>query len=320
MKCNILFIYLTLGILIGCNSRQGLREHPAKKDKKVSIELTLFGAWDWNYTDYTCMVNELYVYISGDSVSYKLDRDESIPASEIVVDDYTANRIKGLADSLFVKNLLPIYDMKRKVESTLEYEGDILDIECSSKKISIYLGDVYFKGIQQEGSYEFVYSRPFRLFVQLLYDVCATNCNKGSQIAYERMLREMDKKDRNEVLIPHIVDIEEEQTLSEETVRSVVEDMPSFPCGYDSLLNYLATSIRYPAIEKEKGIEERVFCQFVVECDGSITDIKVVRGVNSSLDKEAVRVIKSMPKWNPGKENGEAVRVRYTLPVTFSSD
>ena len=87
--------------------------------------------------------------------------------------------------------------------------------------------------------------------------------------------------------------------------------------GDQALMDYLNKSIKYPVIAEENGIQGRVVCTFVVERDGSITDVKVVRSVDPSLDKEAVRVLKAMPKWIPGKQNGSAVRVKFTLPVTF---
>ena len=112
--------------------------------------------------------------------------------------------------------------------------------------------------------------------------------------------------------------VDEVPPVREETkVWDVVEQMPSFKGGDQALMNYLTKSIHYPAIAEENGIQGRVVCTFVVERDGSITDIKVVRSVDPSLDKEAVRVLKAMPKWIPGKQNGSAVRVKFTLPVTF---
>ena len=105
--------------------------------------------------------------------------------------------------------------------------------------------------------------------------------------------------------------------VEETKVYDVVEQMPSFKGGESALMNYLKNAIHYPAIAEENGIQGRVVCTFVVERDGSITDVKVARSVDPSLDKEATRVIKSMPKWIPGKQNGSAVRVKFTLPVTF---
>ena len=84
-----------------------------------------------------------------------------------------------------------------------------------------------------------------------------------------------------------------------------------------ALLEYLAKNIKYPVVAEENGVQGRVIVTFVVERDGSITDVKVVKSVDPSLDKEATRVVKSMPKWQPGKQNGSAVRVKYTVPVQF---
>lgn len=98
-----------------------------------------------------------------------------------------------------------------------------------------------------------------------------------------------------------------------------IESMPSFPGGEAALSKYLAENVRYPAVAQESGIQGRVVCRFVVHKDGSSSDIEVIRSVDPSLDKEAIRVIKSMPKWNPGTlKNGETFDTRYTLPVSFS--
>ena len=105
--------------------------------------------------------------------------------------------------------------------------------------------------------------------------------------------------------------------VEETKVFDVVEQMPQFKGGDAALMEYLSKNMKYPPIAEENGIQGRVVCQFVVERDGSITDVKVVRSVDPALDKEAVRVIKAMPKWTPGKQNGSAVRVKFTLPVTF---
>ncbi len=109
--------------------------------------------------------------------------------------------------------------------------------------------------------------------------------------------------------------VEEEE---EEVVFVVVESMPEFPGGQQALFKYLSDNVKYPVIAQENGIQGRVICQFVVNKDGSIVDVEVVRsGGDPSLDKEAIRVIKSMPKWKPGKQRGKAVRVKYTVPVNF---
>ena len=103
----------------------------------------------------------------------------------------------------------------------------------------------------------------------------------------------------------------------ENKVFDVVEQMPSYPGGNGALMQYLSSHIKYPVIAEENGIQGRVICTFIVERDGSITDVRIAKSVDPSLDKEAMRVVSSMPKWIPGKQNGSAVRVKYTLPVTF---
>lgn len=100
-------------------------------------------------------------------------------------------------------------------------------------------------------------------------------------------------------------------------IFDVVDQMPHFNGGDVALMDYLNKNIKYPVIAEENGVQGRVVTTFVVECDGSITGVKVIKSVDPSLDKEAVRVVKAMPKWNPGKLNGSAVRVKFTLPVTF---
>ena len=121
-----------------------------------------------------------------------------------------------------------------------------------------------------------------------------------------------------EVLKAKEVIAQPEPPKEEETkVFDVVEQMPSFPGGPSALFEYLSKNIKYPVVAEENGIQGRVIVTFVVERDGSITDVRVVKSVDPSLDKEAQRVVKSMPRWIPGKQNGSAVRVKYTVPVTF---
>lgn len=100
-------------------------------------------------------------------------------------------------------------------------------------------------------------------------------------------------------------------------VFDVVEEMPSFPGGSAALMSYLNSNTKYPVVAQENGVQGRVIISFVVERDGSISDVKVARSVDPSLDREAQRVVKSMPRWTPGKQNGQTVRVKYTVPVVF---
>ncbi|MFV0544741.1 MAG: energy transducer TonB [Bacteroides sp.] len=109
----------------------------------------------------------------------------------------------------------------------------------------------------------------------------------------------------------------EEEEPEEQTIFEVVENMPEFNGGQAALMQYLAKNIKYPTIAQENGTQGRVIVQFVVNRDGSIVDAKVVRSVDPYLDKEALRVINSMPKWKPGMQRGKPVRVKYTVPVMF---
>lgn len=108
-----------------------------------------------------------------------------------------------------------------------------------------------------------------------------------------------------------------EEPEQEEQIFQVVEERPQFPGGDAELMKYLQKNIKYPTICQEQGIQGRVIVQFVVNTDGSIVDPQVIKPVNPHLDKEALRVISTMPKWSPGKQRGKAVRVRFTVPVTF---
>lgn len=106
-------------------------------------------------------------------------------------------------------------------------------------------------------------------------------------------------------------------TEIEGQVFTVVETMPEFPGGQSALLDFLAKSIKYPIEAQEKGLQGRVTCSFVVTKEGKIVNAEVMRGVDPSLDAEALRVINSMPDWTPGKQKGEPVNVKYTVPVTY---
>ena len=109
----------------------------------------------------------------------------------------------------------------------------------------------------------------------------------------------------------------QESRAAEGEVFQVVEEMPEFPGGMGECMKWLGQNIKYPADAKEKGVQGRVIVQFVVEKDGTIVNAKVVRGVDPDLDAEALRVVNQSPKWKPGKQKGEAVRVKYTLPIMF---
>lgn len=113
-------------------------------------------------------------------------------------------------------------------------------------------------------------------------------------------------------------DIQTDSDAPQEVVYTVVEHSPQFPGGQQALMSYLNKNMRYPTIAKENGIQGRAICRFVVEKDGSISNVEVFRSAGEvSLDKEAIRLISSMPQWTPGSQRGKPVRVQYTLPITF---
>lgn len=107
------------------------------------------------------------------------------------------------------------------------------------------------------------------------------------------------------------------QVKTDEKVYDVVDQMPEFPGGPSAMLQYLGQTIRYPKEAFMNNVQGRVIVNFVVEKDGTINDVKVVRSIDPQLDEEALRVVNSMPNWTPGKQNGELVAVKYTIPVTF---
>lgn len=107
------------------------------------------------------------------------------------------------------------------------------------------------------------------------------------------------------------------QTKKNDMVFDVVEVMPQFPGGQIAMLKYIMENMKYPEQAMKEGIQGRVAVRFIVEKDGSISDVKPILSVHPLLNKEAVRVVESMPKWTPGKQNGKPVRVRFNLPVMF---
>ncbi len=113
------------------------------------------------------------------------------------------------------------------------------------------------------------------------------------------------------------IEIEEEEVV-EEQIFMVVESMPGFPGGEQALNKYLYENIKYPQMAKESGIQGRVFVTFVVEKNGEVTDVRVLRGIGGGCDEEAIRVVENMPKWTPGKQRGKPVRVQFNLPIKFT--
>jgi periplasmic protein TonB len=110
---------------------------------------------------------------------------------------------------------------------------------------------------------------------------------------------------------------EEKTNEAESEIFVIVEDMPEFPGGEVQLRKWIAANIKYPVIAAENGIQGKVYVQFVVDKDGSITNARIARGVDPSLDQEALRVVNNLPKWKPGMQRGKPVRVSYTVPINF---
>ena len=123
--------------------------------------------------------------------------------------------------------------------------------------------------------------------------------------------------DQNEVIEEYVAPEVEEEEVVEQEIFQIVEEMPAFPGGEQKLMEFVAKNVKYPQIARESGIQGRVFVSFVVEPDGSVSNVKVLRGIGGGCDEEAIRVVKSLPKWKPGKQRGKAVRVSYMLPVNF---
>jgi len=113
------------------------------------------------------------------------------------------------------------------------------------------------------------------------------------------------------------VRIAQEEEISEEVIFTIVEEMPSFPGGEEARLRFLSENIRYPQMAREAGIQGTVFLTFVVERDGSVTDVRIVRGIGGGCDEEAVRVTRNMPRWSPGRQRGQPVRVQFSMPIRF---
>jgi protein TonB len=114
-----------------------------------------------------------------------------------------------------------------------------------------------------------------------------------------------------------VITTQEEEEEEEAQVFFIVEDMPEFPGGEMALRTYIANQIKYPVIAQENGIQGKVYVTFVVGKDGSVSNASIARGVDPSLDKEALRVIGTLPKWKPGKQRGKPVNVSYTVPINF---
>jgi len=129
---------------------------------------------------------------------------------------------------------------------------------------------------------------------------------------------EIDIEFDEDVAMEEFQFVEDEEEIEEQHIFLVVENMPEFPGGEAAMYKFIGKNIEYPRMAKESGISGRVFVTFVVERNGRVTDVQILRGIGGGCDEEAVRVIKMMPKWSPGKQRGKPVRVQYRMPIKFT--
>jgi len=150
------------------------------------------------------------------------------------------------------------------------------------------------------------------------------------KIQQPRVIEVKDEEITEEIDVDLDVEIEEDSHIEDivlndappeeeaEEILTIVEEMPSFPGGNDALRIYLQKNLKYTPLAQKMGLEGKVFVQFVVGKDGTLSEIKVIRGIGAGLDEEAVRVMTNSPKWNPGKQRGRPVKTRIVVPLSFT--
>ena len=137
------------------------------------------------------------------------------------------------------------------------------------------------------------------------------------EIEDELEIEDSEADDETVIDVAPVIETEEEEEADEAQVFFIVEDMPEFPGGDLALRKYIANQIKYPVIAQENGIQGKVYVTFVVGKTGKVTNASIARGVDPSLDKEALRVVNQLPPWKPGKQRGKPVNVSYTVPINF---
>ena len=223
----------------------------------------------------------------------------AIVIAKVSIDNYIASRNAAIETDVELQSLAE----KKEAKVERKEEPQIEKIEVEKVKSSVAFTTPEIKKDEEVQEDQEMKSQD---------ELASTNTAIGAFTV------EGNDEEAGEVLKAKEVIAEPEPPKVEETkVFDVVEEMPQFPGGQAALLEYLSKNIKYPVVAEENGIQGKVIVTFVVERDGSISDVKVVKSVDPSLDKEASRVVKSMPKWQPGKQNGSAVRVKYTVPVQF---
>ncbi|RKD92660.1 energy transducer TonB [Mangrovibacterium diazotrophicum] len=143
-----------------------------------------------------------------------------------------------------------------------------------------------------------------------------TIVDDDTEIEEELDIEDTEADDNTVIDVAPVIQQEAEEE-EESEVFFIVENMPEFPGGELALRKFIANAIKYPVIAQENGIQGKVYVNFVVDKDGSVSGARIARGVDASLDKEALRVVNSLPKWKPGMQRGKPVRVSYTVPISF---
>ena len=198
----------------------------------------------------------------------------------------------------------------------------------SIKTVHEYLADegVLAKGYQKESYQKLLLNQTFGIQLYAL----TNNLNKS---IIKRRFTMMSKQKRKSLtilktmlavplmlLIVFVVSCNTEIKEDPPKILSVVDEMPTFPGGDQARIDFLGENIRYPELAKREGVQGHVFVTFVVEEDGNLSNVKILRGIGGGCDEETVRVIESMPKWKPGKQQGKAVRVQFNMPILFKLD
>lgn len=289
----------------------------------------------------SCLCNEIYEMISRnpiymeywvdrgckawDGLIMNKERTDKIKSEVSRLDDLDKDPVSDYGgysnDEAFIQANSTIPNILYKLNGTevkciLDERGNVTDVKFTkspddpavAKELERCLGLLKYKPAMRKGGvvkceWGFGYDGN----KSLSEDETKTTVSQGAvkKISREDLIKEMSTSQ-----LPA-------ENTSEEKVFDVVEEMPSYIGGQGAMMSFLASNIQYPVETQKNGVQGRVMVEFIVEKDGTLTNVRVARSVEPSLDKEAVRVVKSMPKWKPGKQNGAVVRVRYTAPIVF---
>lgn len=260
--------------------------------------------------------------------------------NEVLIHEFTHARQKHSLDVLLAEIVNIIcwlnpfsWLLKREVRQNLEYLADrkVMESGIEAKSYQYHLLGLAYKpqhGLSNNFNISHLKQRIIMMnkkrtngaghFKYALFAIpafallLAGNISCSSEAA-----KNDDVKENTTTVKPDAVEVPSEKVDTKDEVFMVTEQMPEFPGGMKELMTFLSKNIKYPVSAMQKNVQGRVIVQFVVEKDGSTTEFKVMRSVDPDLDAEALRVMKEMPKWKPGMQKGQAVRVKFTVPVTF---